>query len=225
MNSIINTLNNKSDDVNIIVVLISLSLCILTSLILKYVYEKKSSSLTGKHHVGSIIPLLTVTTFLVISVVKSSLALSLGLVGALSVIRFRTPIKEPEELVYLFLSIAIGLGFGANQILITGVSFVVIIFCIIFIFNSNNKSLKSINDYNLIFNWKNNKMSSTQIIEDLKQILESIDVIKYEHEVSGSFTLYLRVSISRIEEIKKIEDKFTGYPDLSFTFYESNILS
>lgn len=225
MNSIINTLNNKSDDVNIVVVLISLSLCILTSLILKYVYEKKSSSLTGKHHVGSIIPLLTVTTFLVISVVKSSLALSLGLVGALSVIRFRTPIKEPEELVYLFLSIAIGLGFGANQILITGVSFVVIIFCIIFIFNSNNKSLKSINDYNLIFNWKNNKISSTQIIEDLKQILESIDVIKYEHELSGSFTLYLRVSISRIEEIKKIEDKFTGYSDLSFTFYESNILS
>lgn len=52
--------------------------------------------------------------FLVIFVVKSSLALSLGLVGALSIVRFRTPIKGPEELVYLFLSIAIGLGFGAG---------------------------------------------------------------------------------------------------------------
>lgn len=224
MDAIINNFNNKSEEANIIVILISLFLCILTSLILKYVYEKKSSSLTGKHHVGSIIPLLAVTTFLVISVVKSSLALSLGLVGALSVIRFRTPIKEPEELVYLFLSIAIGLGFGANQILITVVTFVVIIFSIIFIFNKN-KDLKSVNDYNLIFNWKDNKINSAQIVSDLKEILKSIDIIKYEHEISGSYALYLRVTISKIEEIKKIEEKFASYSNLSFHFYESNILS
>jgi hypothetical protein len=55
------------------------------------------------------------TTILIISIVKSSLALSLGLVGALSIVRFRTPIKEPEELAYLFLAIAIGLGLGAEQ--------------------------------------------------------------------------------------------------------------
>jgi hypothetical protein len=55
------------------------------------------------------------TTVLIISIVKSSLALSLGLVGALSIVRFRTPIKEPEELAYLFLAIAIGLGLGADQ--------------------------------------------------------------------------------------------------------------
>lgn len=55
------------------------------------------------------------TTILIISVVKSSLALSLGLVGALSIVRFRTPIKEPEELAYLFMAIAMGFGLGANQ--------------------------------------------------------------------------------------------------------------
>ena len=49
-------------------------------------------------------------TTLVIAVVKSSLALSLGLVGALSIVRFRTPVKEPEELTYLFFSIALGLA-------------------------------------------------------------------------------------------------------------------
>jgi len=58
---------------------------------------------------------ISIITFLIISVVKSSLALSLGLVGALSIIRFRTPIKEPFELAYLFIAISIGLGFGANQ--------------------------------------------------------------------------------------------------------------
>ena len=66
------------------------------------------------------------TTMLIITIVKSSLALSLGLVGALSIIRFRAAIKEPEELAYLFLSISIGLGFGANQGLITLIAFFII---------------------------------------------------------------------------------------------------
>ena len=46
--------------------------------------------------------MLGITTTIVITIVKSSLALSLGLVGALSIVRFRAAIKEPEELVYLF---------------------------------------------------------------------------------------------------------------------------
>ena len=62
-----------------------------------------------------VLPVICLTTLLVISVVKSSLALSLGLVGALSIVRFRTPIKEPEELAYIFLAIAIGLALGADQ--------------------------------------------------------------------------------------------------------------
>jgi uncharacterized membrane protein YhiD involved in acid resistance len=52
---------------------------------------------------------------LVITIVKSSLALTLGLVGALSIVRFRTAIKEPEELIFLFIAITVGLGVGADQ--------------------------------------------------------------------------------------------------------------
>ena len=55
------------------------------------------------------------------------MALSLGLVGALSIVRFRTPIKEPEELAYLFISIAAGLGLGANQTIPTIVSVIFIL--------------------------------------------------------------------------------------------------
>ena len=69
-------------------------------------------------------------------VVKTSLALSLGLVGALSIVRFRTPIKEPEELIYLFLAIAIGLGFGAGYPIIT-ILIVIVILVIIYFFLSN----------------------------------------------------------------------------------------
>jgi hypothetical protein len=95
-------------------VVIDLIFCMILVSFVSWFYKKYSQSLGGKTHIGSILPLIGLTVFLVITVVKSSLALSLGLVGALSIVRFRTPIKEPEELGYLFLTIAVGLGFGAG---------------------------------------------------------------------------------------------------------------
>ncbi len=70
--------------------------------------------------------ILIPTMILIITVIKTSIALSLGLVGALSIVRFRTPIKEPEELAYIFVAVAIGLGLGANQVLATIIGFVVV---------------------------------------------------------------------------------------------------
>jgi uncharacterized membrane protein YhiD involved in acid resistance len=84
-------------------------------------------------------------TILVIIVVKSSLALSLGLLGVLSIVRFRTPIKEPEELAYIFMAIAIGFGLGADQTIPTLVATPVILAAMASFklarSNNNNKSL------------------------------------------------------------------------------------
>ena len=70
---------------------------------------------------------LALGTLLIIMIVKSSIALSLGLVGALSIVRFRAAIKEPEELTYLFIAIGLGLAGGANQPILAIVAFSVII--------------------------------------------------------------------------------------------------
>jgi hypothetical protein len=65
---------------------------------------------------------IALTTTLIITVVKTSVALSLGLVGALSIIRFRTAIKDPQELAFIFLTISVGLGLGADQPVVTTLS-------------------------------------------------------------------------------------------------------
>ena len=83
---------------------------------------------------------------MIITVVKSSLALSLGLVGALSIVRFRAAIKEPEELAFLLLVIGIGLGLGAYQWLITLVSFIIIA-CVIIFRHSRKKKYEHHNLY------------------------------------------------------------------------------
>lgn len=70
---------------------------------------------------------LALGTLLIITIVKSSIALSLGLVGALSIVRYRAAIKDPEELTYLFIAIGLGLAGGANQPVLAIVAFSVIL--------------------------------------------------------------------------------------------------
>jgi len=94
---------------------ISLVLGALLALVLRWHFQRFGSTLSNRSEFAQVFPLIVMTTVLIITVVKSSLALSLGLVGALSIVRFRTPIKEPEELAYLFIAIGIGLGLGADQ--------------------------------------------------------------------------------------------------------------
>ncbi len=106
---------------------ISLALAALLGLVLGQVYIHFGQSLSNRRAFARNFLVLIVTTTLIISIVRSSLALSLGLVGALSIVRFRAAIKEPEELVFLFLAISAGLGLGAGQPLITLVAFFVIL--------------------------------------------------------------------------------------------------
>lgn len=107
--------------------IISLGIAALLGLLLGKVYVHFGQTLSNRQQFARNFLLLTVTTTLIISIVKSSLALSLGLVGALSIVRFRAAIKEPEELAFLFLAISIGLGLGAGQALVTIVALVMIL--------------------------------------------------------------------------------------------------
>jgi hypothetical protein len=100
---------------SIIALLVNLLLGAAVAFTLSWHYRHFAQTYTNRVELAQVFPLITLVTVLIISVIKSSLALSLGLVGALSIVRFRTPIKEPEELAYLFMAIAIGLGFGADQ--------------------------------------------------------------------------------------------------------------
>ncbi|MDA3884996.1 MAG: DUF4956 domain-containing protein [Candidatus Delongbacteria bacterium] len=111
--------------------LINILIAAILSGLLGIVYVKFGKSLSNRRQFAANFIIITLTTMMIITIVKSSLALSLGLVGALSIVRFRTAIKEPEELAYMFLSISIGLGMGASQTQITVTGFLFIVGVII----------------------------------------------------------------------------------------------
>ena len=215
-----------TDNSSPLITILCLFLTIFCSYILKYVYEKKSISLSSKYQLSSIIPILSATTYLVILIVKSSLALSLGLVGALSIVRFRTPVKEPEDLVYLFLSIAIGIGFGAFQIFSTLIIFLIII---IFIWFRSYKFDQVRNDYNLELTFNNNEIyqkNSNEIIQLLKKNSESLEFIRQDRDESGKIELNIRIRFKEFEQIKTVTKELQEIDKalIKFSIYETKIL-
>lgn len=84
--------------------------------------------------------MLTLVTTLVMNVIGNNIALSLGMVGALSIVRFRTAIKDPRDTVYIFWCIAVGICCGVSEYLIAGVGTAVIFgMMLIFGFVQNNE--------------------------------------------------------------------------------------
>ena len=152
---------------------LSLFCAAVLSFIVHLFYIRFSSSLSNRIEFSKNFVILGVATCIVIMIVKSSLALSLGLVGALSIVRFRAAIKEPEELVYLFLIIAIGLGCGANQLIITIVgiffSLVTIIFYSIYLKKFKTSPEETIN-MGIIIEDNVSDVQVNTLIEDLNKI-------------------------------------------------------
>ena len=90
------TLNPKNI-ISLLDLTINLILTSFLCFLLYLFYSKFSTTLNNKEYLSKNFVIIGVTTTLVIAIIKSSLALSLGLVGALSIVRFRAAIKEPEE--------------------------------------------------------------------------------------------------------------------------------
>jgi len=162
--------------------LLNLLIATVLSLLIQLFYLKYSSTLSNKFEFSKNFVILGITTTIVITIIKSSLALSLGLVGALSIVRFRAAIKEPEELVFLFLIIATGLGCGAGQIKITAVG---IVFSLVTIFLYSQFYKRNKLKHSEVLNLaviKNKSMKEKEIddlITKMKKYVNQIELISF----------------------------------------------
>jgi len=211
--------NDNFEQVSITITIFNFLMCMAMSFVVRSFYIKNSYSLTSKMHIASVIPILAGVIFLVIVIVKSSLALSLGLVGALSIVRFRTPIKEPEELVYLFLTIAIGLGYGAGYTQVTTVITLAIL--IITYFTLSNRKTIKVNEYNLIIDWQNSELKLDFLIENVKKYTDSFKLIRFDtkkdlNTLVMNITPQINVSLDSLVSDLKIQDS-----NINVTIFEA----
>ena len=209
--------------ISIVGLIFSLILTAFLATILAGIYTKYGSTLSNRRVFSRNFILIALTTMLVITIVKSSLALSLGLVGALSIVRFRSAIKEPEELAYLFLTICVGLGMGANQVMVTVVAFSII--CVIIVASHRLSHIKTDDkNINLTIHSSNKKITLKKIIEVLSEHSLAINLRRFD-ETSEEIEVALMITFNDLSQLssgkdalKKIDNK------LKFSFIENKAI-
>ena len=206
---------------SITALLVALGLGLALSLILRWHFQQFGSTLSNRAEFAQVFPFITMTTILIITVVKSSLALSLGLVGALSIVRFRTPIKEPEELAYLFIAIAIGLGLGADQLVPTTVA-VLIILLSVGILRWQRSGEESMNLYlSIDCPVTGGESSPLPGIEEVFRSYVSSGDLRRVDQRDGSFEATYWVDMKDSSRLGEMIDALeTAYPGIGVTFID-----
>ncbi len=127
--------------VSILDMALALTLAFGIGLFIFLVYKKTFSGVMYSSSFGVTLVALTMITTMVILAVTSNVVLSLGMVGALSIVRFRTAIKEPLDIAFLFWSIAVGIVLAAGMIPLAVIGSVVIgVILLVFV---NKKSFET----------------------------------------------------------------------------------
>lgn len=185
--------------------IVSLILAAVLGLVLGQAYIRFGTALSNRRHFARNFLLLTVTTTLVISIVKSSLALSLGLVGALSIVRFRAAIKEPEELAFLFLAISIGLGLGAGQAVVTVVA-IGLILGFVAIRHAGKPASEQANLYLTVTASNPGEITAKRMLDALGEVGASAQLKRFD-ESGDRIEASFQVQFGETENIEKFSRK------------------
>ena len=215
---------NVEVQLSLMSLLYNIGVGIILSLILRWHFRKFGSTLSNREEFAQVFPFILLTTLLIITIVKSSLALSLGLVGALSIVRFRTPIKEPEELAYLFMAIAMGLGLGANQTPATILAGLVILLVMASL-KLTRRNVKNKNLY-LSIDWSGRSEESQPRLDDFSEVISkhvlTSDLRRYDVR-NGSLEANYFVDIENPTNLSPlVEELKTRFPGVGVTFIDQN---
>ncbi|MFO7849815.1 MAG: DUF4956 domain-containing protein [Spirochaetia bacterium] len=182
---------------------ISIVLSILLGLVIAMVYRYTHRGMNYESGFLSTLVLLAPIVNVVMFFIQGDLVLSLGLVGSLSIIRFRTPIKDTRDMVFLFWAITIGLGTGTLNwtvaIFATGV--LTVLLTSFYLFNYG-RALHA--EYILVISGHESHMS-----EDIEGVVRSkaANVQLRNHEVDGKnweITYELRFAREKEKEVRKV---------------------
>ncbi|AVQ98054.1 DUF4956 domain-containing protein [Oceanobacillus iheyensis] len=144
--------------------LLGLGMAFIIGLFIYAIYKKTFKGVIYSHTFNISLVIMTMATALVIMGISQNVLLSLGMVGALSIVRFRTPIKDPMDLVFLFWSVIAGILSGAGFILLAAIGTVSIGLVIVLFSNK----IRVENPYLLVV-----KFDKDNIGEKVEQIISS----------------------------------------------------
>ncbi|SCG83804.1 hypothetical protein DW1_2240 [Proteiniborus sp. DW1] len=117
---IIENLSN-AETISIATIVLNNIVAIMAAFFLMFVYRMTYSGTAYSRKFNVSLGAITIITTMIMSVISNNVALSLGMVGALSIIRFRTAVKDVRDATFIFWSIAVGIGCGVSQYSLIGI--------------------------------------------------------------------------------------------------------
>ena len=149
-------LKNFQSDISVVQMVLTLAIAFAIGLFIYMLYKRTFSGVLYSKSFNISLIGLSLITALIIMAINSNLILSLGMVGALSIVRFRTPIKDPTDLIFLFWSVSVGIVTGAGFYTL-GVVGSIVIGLVLFLF-SKKTSLET--PYLLVVNCEGEQSES-----------------------------------------------------------------
>ncbi|NLZ75561.1 MAG: DUF4956 domain-containing protein [Erysipelotrichia bacterium] len=206
-------LEQFNSSVTIEMILISVAIAFAISLFIVFIYKKTFSGVVYNKSTVLTIVIISMVTAMVIRTINSNLSLSLGMVGALSIVRFRTAIKEPVDTAFLFWAITAGImtGAGLYVISVVGSLFLGILYYVIYLVDVKAKS-----QYLLVIAYRED---GTGAVEN---IIKSISKKKLKSKSLSGNLMELTYEVeynSTIDEVMRQLQKTEGVRNVNLVTY------
>ena len=206
-------------DLSVVRILLTLGLAFLIGMYIFAIYRKTFSGVMYSKNFGVSLVMLAMITSFIILPITSNLTLSLGMVGALSIVRFRTAVKDPIDTVYMFWSIAVGIALGAKFFLPAILASAVIGVLMLLL---SGMRFRSTMPYLLVLRFNEN--ATNNVYGLLKRLPESQLKSKTVGSAGVEMTLEIRLRESDLQVVERFLE-IPGVYDASIISYGCDIVA
>lgn len=199
--------SQKMEEIGMAPFLMVMGISLLCSLFISFLYVKFYKSRATGSQVHRAFPLLGISVTAIFICIQFSLPLSLGLLGALSIVRFRTPIKEPEEIGFIMLAIATSICCATFNMVFLGVILIVAVVALVSLKIARGIFKGRLNDGMLIITlptayYRNNRENMLELVEKHlpSSRIDSISESQNESVISYSFVRLEKKSMLKLQD-------------------------
>lgn len=199
-------------------VLFTLLIAFLVGFFILFVYRKTYMGVLYSHSFGFSLVMLTMVTSLVIMPITSNLTLSLGMVGALSIIRFRTAVKDALDAMFLFWCVAVGICLGAGFFAVAVIGTLAIALIMLLL---TGVKIKSAMPFLLVLHFREDAL------DDVKRVLSTLPKSRLKSKVARGDTVEMTLEVRLRSDDESIIERFMALPgmrDASLMSYQGDLV-
>lgn len=211
-----------TDRITTLNILLNVSMSFFVGMFIFFIYKKTFQGVLYQRSFNISLVLASVVTSLVIMTISGNLILSLGMVGALSIVRFRTPVKDSMDLIFLFWAISAGIanGVGYYNISIVG-SIMISIFLLLL-----TRTGKGAADTYLVVVQLSNEAIETDVLDKIKSNVNRFSIkSKSISDIGVEFTLEIRLTDNNTDFLNEISRDISGVTRVTMVAYDQDMSS